>query len=266
MFATTRRIVPARKRLFRTWVSTCAYHGIIFLHVICLAPWLTHQCQCEFGWVWDVVLPSWSEDCDKGESLIGPIFVVQEESWSWEVLAVSIFVIFMLSWCYLDTAYKNCSCGVNNTLISVLHCRLGLGVQPTVATGRRRESKEWLERRHCDRQQGWNQSRSARTYSTYSASVNRKHIPCCTWIYNVVLSKKFHMKKTFTNWTKAPKKRVGHCRLFCFQEGAPKAAPKFVSKMRACAKVFKCLRRVRWSVNGGWGCTYGQGPRNMLII
>lgn len=135
-------------------------------------------------WIWDVVLPSWSEDCDKGESLIGPIFVVsvcgsvQEESWSWEILAVSIFVIFILSWCYLNTAYKNCSCGVN-TYISVLHCRLGLGVQPAVATGRRRESKEWFERRHCDGQQGWNQSCFARTYS---ASVNRKHIPCCTWI------------------------------------------------------------------------------------
>lgn len=38
----TRRIIPARKRLFRTWVSTCAYHGIIFLHVICWA-------LCEFG-------------------------------------------------------------------------------------------------------------------------------------------------------------------------------------------------------------------------
>lgn len=57
----------------------------------------------------------------------------------------------------------------------------------------------------------------------------------------------------------------GHCRLFCFQEGAPKAAPKFVSKMRACAKVFKCLCGVRWSVDGGCGCTCskGQGPRNM---
>ena len=249
----TRRIIPARKRLFRTWVSTWAYHGIIFLHVICWAP-------CEFG-MWchlhDLKIATkanhWLD-----QFLLSQFGVVSRKR-------VGLFVIFMLPLMLPRYSLQKLSKTAHVEWIldiSVLHCRLGLGVQPTVATGRRRESKEWFERRHCDGQQGWNQK-------PFRANVLRK---CQSQAYSLLHMDIMLSSAKTTLWKRrspieprAAKKRVGHCRLFCFQEGAPKAAPKFVSKMRACAKVFKCLCGVRWSVNGGCGCTCskGQGPRNM---